>query len=143
MFISKQLTDTQRRYSTTEREALAIFTCLEEVRWLVIGSPYPTKVYTDHQALVSLLRQDDAHGRIAGWQVRLSEYDVEYIYVPGQDNTLADGMSRIPANAAKGEAFMVEVLQRSEALVQEWNGWIREDWYGAVVFFKVVGDFEG
>ena len=44
MFISKQLAKLETRYSATEREALAVLRCLEEVRWLVVGSPYPTKV---------------------------------------------------------------------------------------------------
>jgi hypothetical protein len=65
MFISKQLAKPETRYSATERKALAVLKCLEEVRWLIVGSPFPTKVYTDHQALVSLLRKDDVHGRIA------------------------------------------------------------------------------
>ena len=76
MFISKRLSPTETRYSTTEREALAILRCLEEVRWHILGSPFPTKVYTDHQALVILLRKNDAHGQIVRWQVRLSEYHI-------------------------------------------------------------------
>jgi len=39
--------------------------CLEEVRWLILGSAYPTKVFTDHVTLVSLLKKDEVHGRIA------------------------------------------------------------------------------
>ena len=30
-----------------------------------------------------------------GWQVRWSEFDVEYIHIPGMENVLADGMSRM------------------------------------------------
>ena len=44
MFIFKIFTSPETRYSTTEREALAVVRCLEEVRWLILGSPYPTKV---------------------------------------------------------------------------------------------------
>ena len=95
MWISKRFLPAETRYSATEGEALAILRCLEEVRWLVLGSPFPTKVYTDYKALLGLLRKDDAHGRIVRWQVRLSEYDVEYIHVPGKENVLADGMSRM------------------------------------------------
>ena len=95
MFILKRFLPVETRYSTTEREALAILRCLEEVCWLVLGSPFPTKIYTDHQALLGLLRKDDAHGRIVRWQVRLAEYDVEYIHIPGKENVLADGLSRL------------------------------------------------
>ena len=66
MFMSFCLEDAETRYDTTEREALAVVRCLAEVRWLVTGSKYPTKLYTDHSALESILTQgSDAHGRIA------------------------------------------------------------------------------
>ena len=97
LFISRRLEPAETRYSNTEREALAIVRCLAEVKWLVHGSPYPVKVYTDHSALTTLLRQDDAHGRLGKWQVKLSEYDLEYVHIPGSQNTIADGLSRMPA----------------------------------------------
>ena len=48
MFISFHLADAETRYGTTDREALAIVQCLAKVQWLVIRSPYPVKLYTDH-----------------------------------------------------------------------------------------------
>lgn len=85
---------------------------------MVVGSPFPTKVYTDHQALVTLLRKDDAHGRIAGWQVRLSEYDVEYIHIPGKENALADGLSRMPGDRKEAGVCLVEALGRGEVMTE-------------------------
>ena len=73
---------------------------LAEVRWLAVASPYPIMVYTDHQALRTLLTgpTNDSHGRIANWQQRLSEYDM--ILIHRHANThfmgIADGMSRLP-----------------------------------------------
>lgn len=94
MFISKSFLETETRYSTTEQEALAILRSLEEERWLVLGSPFPTKIYTDHQVLLGLLRKDDAHGRIVRRQVRLAEYEVEYIHIPGCNNARPEGVNR-------------------------------------------------
>ena len=48
MFIWKRFLLAETRYSTTEREMLAVLRCLEEIRWLVLGSSFPTKVYTDY-----------------------------------------------------------------------------------------------
>lgn len=56
MFISQKLSDIESRYLNTERKGLAILWCLEEVRCLVTGSPYHTKVYTEHNALLLLLQ---------------------------------------------------------------------------------------
>ena len=97
MFISKRLADAETRYTTTEQEALAVVRCLAEVRWLVLGARFPTKVYTDHSALITLLKHDDAHVRIGKWQVKLAEYDLQYVHVPGSQNVIADGLSRLPA----------------------------------------------
>ena len=96
MFISLRLEGAQPRYSTTEQEALAIWRCLKEVSWLVQGSAHPVLVYTDHSALIHLLKGDDAHGKIARWQQKLSEFDVEYVHIPGSKNVIADGLSRMP-----------------------------------------------
>jgi hypothetical protein len=69
MFISFKLSDMESRYGNTEREALAVVHCLAEVRWLVIGSPYSVKLYTDHQALLSILSKGaKASSRIIQWQ---------------------------------------------------------------------------
>jgi RNase H-like domain found in reverse transcriptase/Integrase zinc binding domain len=99
MFMSFRLSDPETRYGTTDREALAVVRALAEVRWLVIGSPYPVKLYTDHQALDSILRKGtEASMRITRWQDRLNEYDFEVHHRPGKSHTIgiADGLSRMP-----------------------------------------------
>ena len=57
MFMSFRLSDAETRYGNTDREALAVVRGLAEVRWLVIGSPHPVKLYTDHQALELILKK--------------------------------------------------------------------------------------
>lgn len=99
MFMSFKLQDAETRYHTTEREALAVVRALAEVRWLVLGSPYPVKIYTDHEALDTIIAKGtDAHGRIARWMDRLTEYDYEVHHRPAKANIMgiADGLSRMP-----------------------------------------------
>ena len=95
MFMSYQLLPAERNYFTTEKETLAALRCLDECRWLVMGSPYPVKLYTDHSALLTTLRADAATGRLARWQLRLSEYNLDIHHIPGKDLAVADGLSRI------------------------------------------------
>jgi len=64
MFISKCFLPTKTRYSTTQGQALAILQCVEEVHWLVLGSPFSMNLYTDNLALLWLQRKDDAHRHI-------------------------------------------------------------------------------
>ena len=54
MFMSFRLEDAETRYDTIKREALAVVGYLAEVRCFVMGSEYPTKLYTDHSALESI-----------------------------------------------------------------------------------------
>lgn len=54
MFMFFRLEDIETRYDTIEKEALAVVRCLAKVRWLVMGSKYPTKLYIDHSALESI-----------------------------------------------------------------------------------------
>ncbi len=96
MFLSYQLTSAESNYHTTELEGYAVLKCLDEIRWLVIGSPSPVKVYTDHQALVNILQSDALAGRMSRWQYRLAEYDLDFIHIPGRSDAVADGLSRLP-----------------------------------------------
>lgn len=99
MFMSFALSETESRYHTTEKETLAVLRCLEEVRWLVKGARYPTIVYTDHKAVMSVLGADPltASDKIIRWQYRLQEYSLEVVHVPGRLQVVADGLSRIPS----------------------------------------------
>ena len=66
MFLSFKLEEAETRYSTTEREALAVVRCLAEVKSYVMGHKFPTMIYTDHKALESILVVGtDAQGRVA------------------------------------------------------------------------------
>jgi len=96
--ISKKFLDAKTRYHTTEREALAIVRCLEEVRWLLNENLHKIIVYTDHECLKTALKNTDK-GRIVGWQLCLSEYDLHIVHVKGKENVLADGLSRIPTDS--------------------------------------------
>ena len=99
MFMSFRLENTETKYDTIEKEALAVVRCLAEVKWLVTGSEYPTKLYTDHSDLESIFTQEsDAHGRIACWMDRLTEYDYEVSHRPSKANIMriADDMSCLP-----------------------------------------------
>ena len=100
MFMSFRLSDVETRYSNSEREALAVIRCLAEIGWIVIASKHPVLVYTDHSALKTLLTglDNDAHGRIARWQERLGEYDIQLLHRSAKTHFMgiADGLSRLP-----------------------------------------------
>ena len=101
-FMSFRLEDAETRYTNLELEALAVVKGRAEVKWLAVASLYPVMVYTDHQALKTILMKsaNDSHGRIANWQQRLSEYDVILLHRKASTHFMgiADGMSHLPSH---------------------------------------------
>ena len=95
-FISQRFADTETRYLDIEKECLAILRALEEVRFIVVASKFPVVVYTDFGALVSILRNDDTRGRIAGWQAKMAEYDIDPRHTKVKNMGIADGLARMP-----------------------------------------------
>ena len=59
----------------------------------------PIILYTDHKALLSILQGESSSTRIADWQLRLGEYNLDDVHVKGTETGLADGLSRIPVRA--------------------------------------------
>lgn len=128
------------------------------------GSPYPVKVYTDHVALLSILRGDGTKGsrashhkgRISSWMLRMSEYNVEYNHVKGKENRIADGLSRMSravmdrtrgkyddwedvaaielANGGSEEELESYSDRNSE---EDWGGWLKDNWYGDIIWYKL------
>ena len=95
-FISQRFHNAETCYLLMEREALVVIRCLEEVRWMVVTSGTPVIVFTCQPALLGMLRGDDVRGRMAGWQMRLAEYDLELRNVKVAQLELATGLSRMP-----------------------------------------------
>ena len=93
-FESQQLNDAEKNYPTHEKELLAIVRALKKWRFHLLGTHF--EVRTDHRTLEYFQTQKDLSRRQARWSEFLSQYDFDIQYVKGEDNTVADGMSRYP-----------------------------------------------
>ena len=105
-FFSRQLQGAQKQYSATELEGLAVYKSIFFFDHFLYGRKF--SVFTDHQALVSLLRSKRLNKRLQGWILRLMEFDFEIIYRPGSANADADGLSRQAWSIHDGGAVAVE-----------------------------------
>ncbi|MEL6816472.1 MAG: RNase H-like domain-containing protein, partial [Cyanobacteria bacterium J06598_3] len=97
-FASATLSSAQRKYSVTEREALAARWAVEHWHRYLFGQHFTLR--TDHQALQSLLTSKGigrAGMRLSRWAVRLMVYNFTVEHVSGVKNA-ADGLSRLPAS---------------------------------------------
>lgn len=91
-FYSRKLTPTQQRYTTIEKELLSAVETFKEFRSFLLGAPIT--VYTDHMNLVHTV--EHANDRILRWRLYLEDFHPTFIHLKGQDNTIADGLSRAP-----------------------------------------------
>lgn len=94
-FMSKLLTRTQRNYSVTEKELLAVLLGLEANRqWLACAQ---VDITTDHAPLVSLLKSSkETSPRLERWRSRLEYFTIRKVkYIPGPLNLSADCLSRL------------------------------------------------
>ncbi|XP_048853517.1 uncharacterized protein K02A2.6-like isoform X1 [Brienomyrus brachyistius] len=99
-FASRTLTETERKYSTVEKEALACVWATEKWRTYLWGRRFTLR--TDHQALTTLLSTKGigrAGMRVARWSARLLCFDYDVVYRPGSQNYTADCLSRLPLPA--------------------------------------------
>ena len=95
-FFSRKLIPAESRYSTFDRELLAIYAAIRHFRFLLEGRSFC--VFTDHKPLVS------AMGRVTPpWSARqqrqlsyISEYTTDLRHVSGVNNCVADALSRPP-----------------------------------------------
>ncbi|GKB58425.1 reverse transcriptase domain-containing protein [Tanacetum coccineum] len=92
-YASKTMTEAESRYTTTEKEMLAVVYAFEKFRsYLVMNQCI---VYTDHSALKYLFAKKDAKARLLRWILLLQEFDFKVIDTKGAENLAADHLSRL------------------------------------------------
>ncbi|CAF3966020.1 unnamed protein product [Rotaria magnacalcarata] len=90
---SKVLSSVEQKYSVPEREALAIFHCLQRMRTLVLGRT--VYIHTDHCPICGMLQKPVNNRRIERVANLIQEYRIaEMKHIDGKSNCLADYLSR-------------------------------------------------
>lgn len=93
LYYSKTLTSAQKNYSATERELLAAFQSISELKHYLLGKEFT--LVTDHAALSLIHNNKDPHHRLARWVAQLQCYSFKIEYKRGDKHLDADCMSRL------------------------------------------------
>lgn len=91
-YASRLLSSSERNYSTTEREALAVVWALSKFRGYIEGQSI--KIVSDHQPLRWLMSLKSPTGRLARWALQIQSYNLSIDHIPGKSNFIADLLSR-------------------------------------------------
>jgi hypothetical protein len=92
-YTSQKLNDTQRKWSTIEREAYAVISSLKRWHEIIFGAHIT--VYSDHNPLTYLVESAPKSSKLTRWALALQSYDIDLKYKKGEQNTVADFLSRL------------------------------------------------
>ncbi|KAK7108916.1 hypothetical protein V1264_013054 [Littorina saxatilis] len=93
LYASRKLLERETRYSTVERECLALVWAVDKFHRYLFGSHF--FVETDHRPLTYLRQSKTANGRLLRWALSLQEYSFTVVPIPGVRNFEADVLSRL------------------------------------------------
>jgi len=93
-FFSRKLSERESRYSTFDRELLAVFDSIKKWKYFVSGSTLT--VFTDHKPLVgAILNPKDRHSERQERQISfILEHLSDIQHISGKNNVVADTLSR-------------------------------------------------
>lgn len=115
-FYSRVLSSAERRYSTYEKECLAVLFGREKFRAYLEHKEF--ELHCDNLALCWLLRRVKDIGRLGRWIVRLAPFKFRVKHTRGVDNVVADALSRMyTGEVADDEEGLCSALLESLPLV--------------------------
>lgn len=94
LFLSRKLFERERKYSTIEKEGLAIKWAVDSLRYYLLGREFTLR--SDHRALKWMQTMQNSNSRILRWCLTLQPYVFTIEHCPGKKNIIADYLSRLP-----------------------------------------------
>ena len=128
-FYSHQLRLPERKYSTFDRELLALYLAVWHFRIFFEGRPFV--VYTDHKPLTFAFAKTSEpwSPRQQHHLVGISEYTTNVRHIAGKNNHVADTLSRASANSLHveigGDYAAMATEQRSDPEMSTYHDVLR------------------
>ncbi len=114
--ISRTLSNSEKNYSVTDLEGLAVIFSLKYFQQYILTSKETVKIITDHKPLIGYLKKSiPTSNRHARWIEEVNKYKIELVYEKGKKNVFADALSRLPSKNSK------EIIQCVNAILADFN----------------------
>ncbi|XP_049877892.1 uncharacterized protein K02A2.6-like [Pectinophora gossypiella] len=156
----KTLTDCERRYCQTEKEALALVWAIEHFHIFLYGKQF--ELVTDHKPLEVIFGiRSKPCARIERWVLRLQSYNYKVVYRPGKTN-IADPFSRLcnepkSGHTATRDNYVHQIVENSlpvavslteimrcssedQEILKVKDGVYNSNWHEDVKLFKIFQD---
>ncbi|XP_051518745.1 uncharacterized protein LOC127420466 [Myxocyprinus asiaticus] len=92
LYISRKLSLRETKYSTVEKESLAIKWAVLTLHYYLLGRAF--NLCSDHAPLQWLHRMKDTNARITRWYLALQPFKFKVVHRPGAQMAVADFLSR-------------------------------------------------
>ena len=112
-YASRKYTLAERNYNTFQQEASVIVWSLEKFAEFFQG--HPVTVQSDHRNLAWIKRS--AMPQLTRWRIRLQDFDFKIEYLPGPQQIVADGLSRLGADDKDLQITMGDFLPTNAAAI--------------------------
>ncbi|CAB0007951.1 unnamed protein product [Nesidiocoris tenuis] len=121
-FFSRKLTCTEQRYSTYDRELLAIYSAIKHFRYMVEGRTLT--IFTDHKPLVHAFSQspEKASPRQFRYLEFIAQFSTDIRHVAGEDNQVADYLSRLENEPSRVEAIVKSTFSPADIAQAQQSG---------------------
>ena len=122
-YASRCLQPHEKNYGITELEGLGVVWAVKHFRPYIYGQH--CDIYTDHEALKSLLNTPQPSGKLARWGMAIQELDVRILHRTGRSNTNADALSHPPIGEENKETHttvpfgIIAAINAGKSTVQE------------------------
>jgi cleavage and polyadenylation specificity factor subunit 1 len=118
-FFSRKLSPAQQKYSAYDRELLAIYDAIKHFRHMFEARHFV--VFTDHKPLIFAFHQkkDKCSPRQFNQLDFISQFTTDIRHISGQDNIVADTLSRVEGITAPVTHDMLATAQRNDEELQQ------------------------
>ena len=133
VYARKTLNETQRSYTTTEKELLAVVCALDKFRAYLVRSNIV--IFTDHSALKYFLTKQNAKARLIRLVLLLQKFNLQIKDKKGVENVVEDHLSRLTIahdmhSPPINDEFSEESLMQLE----------KAPWYAHIANFLATGE---